>query len=137
MAQYRFKDFALPKQIRLRLEATFAPLEPIEVVAKRVERATGAPVAVRILAVSFKIPKGITFPQVASEIGRDFLRASPANSSKALGGRGIYMKPLTAGGSEAMAFFIGKEIFVYAYGASSSSPTESVAKQILRHSDLN
>lgn len=60
------------------------------------------------------------------------MAATPRNSSEALGGHGIYMKSRDADGEkESVAFFLGEDTFVYAFGASIAAPTEAVAKSIL------
>lgn len=132
---FRFRDFTLPEDMRERLTKAFAPLNPRDLVAKRVESVTGEPIPVRVLVLSFQIPEGLTLAHVAFEVGRDFLGATPENSVPALRGRGIYMEPATEGASEALAFFVTPDTFVYAYGTSRAAPTEEVSKMILLNAE--
>ncbi len=86
---------------------------------------------VRILSVSYNLPEEVPFGALATEIGREFLGATPGNSRGILGEAGIYMKGRSGGSrTESIAFFLGRNLFVYAFGASRDIPTEDIVKRL-------
>lgn len=129
-------DAARAEALTDKLRRLFGGVHDVDVVARRVETPDGGFVPVRIVAVSYTLPKGVPFEALASEIGREFLKATPENTSGFAGGRGVYMRGRTGGHpSESVAFFIGEDVFVYAFGATPSAPTEKVSKALLEAND--
>ena len=134
LADYTFTSMDPAGERRLvdRFERIFGGVEEVAVAVRRVETEDGGFVPVRIAAVSYTLPEGVPFGALASEIGREFLGATPENTSGFAGGKGVYMRDMTNGGvTESVTFFIGKEIFIYAFGASIAAPTEEVSKALL------
>jgi hypothetical protein len=126
-------DPALERRITKQLLFTFGRLKPVHIAAKRVVGEDGSFVGVRVAAVSYTLPQGVPFGALASEVGREFLGATPQNSSSFLGGKGVYMRSRTDGDpTESVAFFIGEEIFVYFFGAAIEAPTEEIARRLFK-----
>ncbi|MBW3594907.1 MAG: hypothetical protein KY391_04955 [Actinobacteria bacterium] len=116
-----------------KFKSLFGGVDDVDVAVRRVETDDGGFVPVRMVAVSYTLPEGVPFGALAYEIGREFLDATPENTSDFAGGQGVYMKGMTNGRpSESVAFFIGEDVFVYAFGAGrDSAPTEEVSKALL------
>ncbi len=131
---YRFEEVSprLQQNLSSRFLRAFERLPPVSIAVKRVVTVGGHPLPVRIVAISYRLPKGVPFAALAAELGREFLGATPRNSSELMRGQGILIEDRAGEHrSESVAFFIGKEIFVYAYAAHSNAPTEDVAKKLL------
>ena len=127
---------AIERDLVAKFESLFGGVEDVDVAVRRVESRTGDFVAVRIAAVSYRLPSGVPFGALATEVGREFLGATPDNTSDFAGGRGVYMRGRTNGDrTESVAFFIGEEIFVYAFGGNLAAPTEEVSKALLEAND--
>jgi hypothetical protein len=133
--EFGFRDVSAPveRELSTRFRIAFERLDPVDVAAKRVVSRSGKPLPVRVVAVTYDLPADVPIEALAYEIGREFLGATPRNSSEALGGNGVYSRDSKEGqASESVAFFIGKETFVYTFGAMIEAPTERVARAIFR-----
>ena len=137
--KYRFDRMpaSAERPLARRFTALFGGVNDVDVAIRRVHTDDGGFVPVRIVAVSYTLPEGVPFRALASEVGREFLGATPKNASDFAGGRGVYMETSTRGkASESVAFFIGEDVFVYAFGIGrATTPTEEISKALLDAND--
>lgn len=131
---FAFAELDEPTQEQLitRFKRIFAGVEDVEVAVRRVETDGGRLLPVYVVAVSYRLPPGVPFGALAYEVGREFLGATPDNTSSFGDGQGVYMRGETNGApTESVTFFIGKDVFVYVFGGSREAPTEDVARKLL------
>ena len=132
---YRFE--LVPRELEHRLTSRFLDvfqrLRPVSVAARSVVREGGALVPIRVVAVSYRLPKDVPFSALASEVGREFLGITPRNAREVMNGRGTYVQDTDGARlTETVSFFIGREIFVYMFGIGREAPTEEIARKLLR-----
>lgn len=121
----------LRAQLEERFSRAFERLPPVDFAVRVVTTAEGSSLPVRILSVSYHLPEEIPFGALASEIGREFLGSTEANSVGVLDGAGVYMKGRTGSArTESVAFFLGRETFVYAFSASRQAPTLEIVSRL-------
>lgn len=120
-------------QLKEPLTRAFSGLTSVDVDVRAVATTDGSELPIYVLVVTYRLPPEVPFGALASEIGREFLSATPHNSSPTLNGNGVYMRERRGGrATESVAFFIGREIFVYAFGATQEAPTAEVAQTLFR-----
>lgn len=121
----------LVRELESQFSAGFEAVRPVQLEVRNVLTKGGQPLPVRALAVRYTLPPDVPFAAFVSEFGTDFLGATRDNSDPMFSGRGIYLSdPRDPNSSEAVAFFLNRDSFVYVFGAVTGAPTEEVARAI-------